>query len=291
VQVLADNAGRVVHLFERECSVQRRHQKVLEETPSPSITPAVRARICGAGVKAAAAAGYRNAGTVEFLVDVASGAGDETPFYFLEMNTRLQVEHPVTELVTGLDLVHAQLRVASGEALPWPQEAVTTRGHAVEARVYAEDPDAGFLPQAGRLLLYREPRIPGVRVDSGVSEGDEVPVHYDPLLAKVVASAETRALAISRLAGALRSFPVLGIKTNIPFLIRVLDDPRFARAEMHTAFLDTEGAALAEPALLPMPPVVMAAIAAHAASGSRGAARSTDLAPADPWLVLQGWRG
>jgi acetyl/propionyl-CoA carboxylase alpha subunit len=290
VQVLADETGRVVHLFERECSVQRRHQKVIEESPSPSITPAARARICEAAVNAAAAAGYRNAGTVEFLVDVGSGGGDQVPFYFLEMNTRLQVEHPVTELVTGLDLVHAQLRIASGEPLAWAQDAITARGHAIEARVYAEDPDAGFLPQAGRILLYREPRIPGVRIDSGVSEGDDVPVHYDPLLAKVIAAAESRPMAISRLASALRAFPVLGIKTNIPFLIRILDDPRFARAAIHTAFLDTEGAALAEPSLRPMPPVVVAAVAAHAASGARGQSRRGEMPAVDPWLRLQGWR-
>jgi 3-methylcrotonyl-CoA carboxylase alpha subunit len=289
VQVFGDHTGRVMHLFDRDCSLQRRHQKIIEESPSPSITPAARARICDAAVKAAVAAGYRNAGTVEFLVDVAAGGGDDMPFYFLEMNTRLQVEHPVTELMTGLDLVHMQLRVASGERLSWSQDVVTQRGHAIEARVYAEDPDAAFLPQAGRLLLYREPRMPGVRSDSGVAEGDDVPVHYDPLLAKVIAAAETRELAIARLAAALRAFPILGIKTNIPFLIRVLDDPRFARAAMHTAFLDTEGAGLAEPTLRPMPPVVMAAIAAHAASGSHAGSPFTGT-PLDPWLLLQGWR-
>jgi acetyl/propionyl-CoA carboxylase alpha subunit len=291
VQLLADHTGRVVHLLERECSVQRRHQKVIEESPSPSIPSGVRARICAAAVSAASAAGYRNAGTVEFLVDVGAGVGDDMPFYFLEMNTRLQVEHPVTELVTGLDLVHAQVRIASGEPLAWSQDAITGRGHAIEARVYAEDPEGGFLPQAGRILLYREPRIPGVRIDSGVGEGDDVPVHYDPLLAKVIAAAESRPLAISRLASALRAFPILGIKTNIPFLIRILDDPRFARGAIHTAFLDTEGAALADAGLRPMPPIVTAAVAAHAASNVRGQRRSGETAAVDPWQRLQGWRG
>src|SRR6185295_17086153 len=159
-------------------SVQRRHQKVIEESPSPSIGDDLRQRITKAGAVAARAVSYRNAGTVEFLVDVA-----DQSFYFLEMNTRLQVEHPVTEQVVGVDLVRAQLAVASGEALPWNQASLTQRGHAIEARIYAEDPERGFIPQAGRLALYREPRMPGVRIDSGVGEGDEVSVHYDPLLA------------------------------------------------------------------------------------------------------------
>src|SRR5262249_10589993 len=187
VQVFADTHGRVVHLFERECSVQRRHQKVIEESPSPILTPDLRARMTAAAVAAARAAEYRNAGTIEFLVDGSS-------FYFLEMNTRLQVEHPVTEQVTGLDLVRAQLLVAAGEPLPWSASQLTQRGPAIEARVYAEDPAQGFMPQAGTLSAYREPRWPGVRVDSGVAEGGNVPVYYDPMIAKVIATAESRAL-------------------------------------------------------------------------------------------------
>src|SRR5581483_661593 len=158
----------------------------------------------------------------------------------------LQVEHPVTEQVTGLDLVRAQLLVAAGEPLPWPAEAIAQRGHAIEARVYAEDPARGFVPQAGRLLLYREPRMPGVRIDSGVREGSEISVHYDPMIAKVIASAETRTLAIARLAAALREFPILGVRTNVPFLLRVLEHPRFADGTLDTGFLDREGAGLAE---------------------------------------------
>src|SRR5207248_2961784 len=175
VQVFGDRSGRVMHLFERECSTQRRHQKIIEESPSPVLTPAVRDRMTRAAVLAAHAAGYQNAGTVEFLVE---GTGDEACFYFLEMNTRLQVEHPDTEQLTGLDLVRAQLQVAAGEPLPWDEGSVTRRGHVIESRVYAEDPGAGFVPQAGPLLLYREPRLPGIRVDSGVTEGGAVSVHY-----------------------------------------------------------------------------------------------------------------
>jgi 3-methylcrotonyl-CoA carboxylase alpha subunit len=243
VQVFADDRGGVVHLFERECSVQRRHQKVIEESPSPILTDALRGRLTAAAVAVARAAGYRNAGTIEFLVDVRAGAS-QAPFYFLEMNTRLQVEHPVTEQLTGLDLVRAQLLVASGEALPWAQSEIVSRGHAVEARVYAEDPSQNFLPQAGPLTRYREPRWPGVRVDSGVVEGSEVPVYYDPLLAKVIATAETRELAARRLVAALRRFSILGVRTNVAFLARILELPEFRAGSIDTGFLDREVARL-----------------------------------------------
>ena len=224
--MFGDAHGGVVHLFERECSIQRRHQKVVEESPSPALTSAVRQAMGEAAVAAARASGYRNAGTIEFLLE---GEGDAARFYFLEMNTRLQVEHPVTEAVTGVDLVRAQLTVAAGGALPWTQDELSQRGHAIECRVYAEDPGNGFLPQAGPLLLYREPQGPGVRVDSGVREGGTVSVNYDPLLAKLTVLAESRDAAIARALAALRSFPVLGIRTNIPFLIRLLDHPRGSR--------------------------------------------------------------
>ncbi len=264
VQILADHHGHVMHLFERECSVQRRHQKVIEESPSPSVTPELRSRITSAAVQAAAAVGYRNAGTIEFLLDRPGAAGGEPRFHFLEMNTRLQVEHPVTEEVTGLDLVRGQLIVASGDPLPW-LAAPAQRGHAIEARVYAEDPEHDFLPQAGRVLLYREPRAPGVRIDSGIAEGTEVPVHYDPLLAKVIASAETRELARARLTAALRDFPILGIRTNVPFLLRILDDARFRSGDVDTTFLDSSmdsgGSSLAEPAAIDPPDFVLAAMA------------------------------
>jgi acetyl/propionyl-CoA carboxylase alpha subunit len=290
VQVFGDADGGALHLFERECSVQRRQQKVIEESPSPNMTPALRQRMTDAAVRTAIANNYRNAGTVEFLVDFSRGQRDDAPFYYLEMNTRLQVEHGVTEQVVGVDLVRAQLLVASGEPLPWQQEDLTQRGHAIEARVYAEDPGSGFLPQAGRLLVYREPRMPGVRVDSGVHEGDEVTVHYDPLLAKVVAHAETRTLAIARLESALRSFPILGIRTNIPFLLRVLASDAFRAGSIHTGFLDSEGASLAEEPDDPPPPFVLEAVAAAAAEPRRATSAASGGTDWDPWSRLQGWR-
>jgi acetyl/propionyl-CoA carboxylase alpha subunit len=289
VQIFADAHGHAVHVFERECSAQRRHQKVIEESPSPHLTPALRARMTGAALKAAVAAGYRNAGTCEFLVDLAGGSPDTAPFYFLEMNTRLQVEHGVTELVAGVDLVHAQLQVASGAPLPWTQAQLSQRGHAIEARIYAEDPAAGFLPQAGPLLLYREPRIPGVRIDSGVREHDDVSIHYDPLLAKVIAHAETRAQAIARLREALRAFPVLGITTNIPFLLHLVEDPRFQSGDVDTAFLDRHSAELAAARPGDLAPFVEAAWA-ELAHSHEPSPRLPGGGGADPWHLLRGWR-
>src|SRR5262245_19829983 len=259
-QVFADHHGHVVHLFERECSIQRRHQKVIEETPSTALTPPLRQRMGDAAVAVAREAGYRNAGTVEFLLD---GAGDAARFYFLEMNTRLQVEHPVTEQVTGVDLVRAQIAVAAGEPLPWTQKALGQRGHAIEARIYAEDPARNDLPQAGPLLLYREPSMPGVRVDAGVTEGSEVSVHYDPLLAKLIAWGETRDAARRRALAALRSYPVLGIRTNIALLIELLEHPRFVSGSIDTGFLDAEGDAIRS-RLITEPPAVVQKIAAAA---------------------------
>jgi len=287
VQIFADNHDHVVHLFERECSVQRRHQKVIEESPSLVVTPRLRSRMTDAAIQAARACGYRNAGTVEFLVDVSNGRGAER-FFFLEMNTRLQVEHPVTEQVTGLDIVRAQILVASGEPLPWTSPWITQRGHAIEARVYAEDPANGFLPQAGRLLLYREPAMPGVRVDSGVAEGGEVPVHYDPLLAKVIATASTRDEATTRLVCALKAFPILGVRTNIPFLLRILEHPRFRSGEIDTGFLDTDGASLATSASVQIPDAVRDVLRAFTTGDpSRGTSRESRV---DPWKVLTSWR-
>jgi 3-methylcrotonyl-CoA carboxylase alpha subunit len=284
VQVFADTHGHTMHVFERECSVQRRHQKVIEESPSPALTPRLRQRMTDAAVKVARAAQYRNAGTIEFLLD---GAGDDARFYFLEMNTRLQVEHGVTEAVAGVDLVRAQLVVASGEPLPWPAGSLIQRGHAIEARVYAEYPEQGFVPQAGRLLLYREPRMPGVRVDAGVVEGSMVSVHYDPMLAKVIARAETRAAAIARLSTALRAFPILGIRTNIPFLLRVLDHPRFRSGEVDTGFLDRESASLGAVESGEPPEFVRDAIAF--ATGHQPQDMSQPPAIADPWTTLDAW--
>jgi acetyl-CoA/propionyl-CoA carboxylase biotin carboxyl carrier protein len=292
-QILADHHGHIVHLFERECSIQRRHQKVIEETPSTALTPALRQRMGDAAVAVARAAGYRNAGTVEFLLD---GTGDAARYYFLEMNTRLQVEHPVTEQVTGVDLVRAQIAVASGEPLPWRQDALSQRGHAIEARVYAEDPARNDLPQAGPLLLYREPSMPGIRVDAGVIEGSEVSVHYDPLLAKLIAWGETRDAARRRALAALRSYPILGIRTNIALLIELLEHPRFVAGSIDTGFIDEEGDAI-RARLSSETPVVVQAIAAAARVSGRagpfgpdGPSGPAGGAPSDPWTSLRGAR-
>ena len=288
IQVFADAHGNAVHLFERECSMQRRHQKIIEESPSPALSPAVRARMGAAAVAAALAAGYRNAGTVEFLRE---GSGDDAHFYFLEMNTRLQVEHPVTEMVTGTDLVHAQLRVASGEPLPWSQQSLSQRGHAIECRIYAEDPAQGFLPQAGRLLLYREPQGPGIRVDSGVVEGGEIPVHYDPMVAKLIVAGETREVARRRALDALRRYHVLGVRTNIPFLITLLEHPRFVDSTIDTGFLDREGDEVRQRMMLDVPLAGLAAAAAHRPSRTVPRAGTAAQAAPDPFTTLTGWRG
>ena len=287
IQVFADTHGHVIHLFERECSIQRRHQKTIEESPCPALSPRVRERMGAAAVAAARAAGYVNAGTVEFLLE---GHGDEAQFFFLEMNTRLQVEHPVTELVTGVDLVRAQLLVASGDPLPWTQETLAQRGHAIECRVYAEDPAQDFLPQAGRLLMYREPIGPGVRVDAGVIEGSEVSVFYDPMLAKLIVAGETRDVAIARAIAALRRYIVLGIRTNIPFLLRILESAEFRSGTVHTGFLDTDGAHLRQSEPFELPPAALAAASFHqeAARAPQGAAAGTARA-ADPFQTIPGW--
>ncbi|HEY6359983.1 MAG TPA: acetyl-CoA carboxylase biotin carboxylase subunit [Vicinamibacterales bacterium] len=288
IQVIADAHGQVLHLFERECSIQRRHQKIVEESPSVALTPALRARMGEAAVRVARAAGYRNAGTIEFLLD---GAGDAARFYFLEMNTRLQVEHPVTEQVTGVDLVRAQIAVASGERLPWSQAEIAQRGHAIEVRVYAEDPSRNDLPQAGPLLLYREPVMPGIRVDAGVVEGGQISVHYDPMIAKLIASGDTRDAARRRALAALRSYPILGIRTNVPFLIALLEHPRFVSGELDTHFLDREGAALRS-ALATEPPAEVLAIADALLPGVEADLRVGQDAgrDADPWSALQNVR-
>jgi acetyl-CoA/propionyl-CoA carboxylase biotin carboxyl carrier protein len=287
-QVLADHHGRVIHLFERECSIQRRHQKVIEESPSTAVTQGLRRHMGEAAVAVARAAGYCNAGTVEFLVE---GAGDTARFYFLEMNTRLQVEHPVTEQVTGIDLVRAQIAVAAGQALPWAQDDLSQRGHAIELRIYAEDPEREYLPQAGPLLLYREPSMPGIRIDAGVMEGFEVGVHYDPLLAKLIASGETRDAARARALAALRQYPILGLRTNISLLAEILEHPRFITGNLDTGFLDSEGDGIRERLSSDPPPAVRAvAAAARAAdrsSASRGAAEASGV---DPWSSLRNAR-
>jgi len=232
VQVLADEHGHTVFLGERECSIQRRHQKVLEEAPSPMVDALMRRRMGEVAVRVAQAAGYSNAGTVEFLVD------EQRNFYFLEMNTRLQVEHPVTEFTTGLDLVQLQIRIAAGERLPFQQEDISIRGHAIECRIYAEDPDNNFFPSPGKITLLLAPSGPGIRRDSGMYEGWNVPVEYDPLLAKLISYGTDRAQAISRLLRALHEYFVGGIKTNISLFRRILNDPSFQEGKLDTGYLD-----------------------------------------------------
>jgi acetyl-CoA carboxylase biotin carboxylase subunit len=232
MQVLADEHGSTLYLGERECSIQRRHQKVLEESPSPIVDADMRHRMGEVAVRVAQAANYTNAGTVEFLVD------EDKNFYFLEMNTRLQVEHPVTELITGLDLVQLQIRIASGEKLPFRQEDVSLRGHSIECRIYAEDPDNNYFPSPGKITLLLEPSGPGIRLDSGIYEGWTVPNEYDPLLAKLIAYGEDRPQVISRLLQALSEYFVGGIKSNVQLFPRILSDPGFRAARFDTSFLD-----------------------------------------------------
>jgi acetyl-CoA carboxylase biotin carboxylase subunit len=232
VQVFGDTHGTLVHLHERECSIQRRHQKLVEESPAPNLSSATKAGLTSAAVKGARAIDYVNAGTLEFLVEPAGR------FYFLEMNTRLQVEHAVTEEVTGLDLVAAQLRVAAGEPLPWPPEQIRVRGAAVECRVYAEDPARNFLPSPGPITAVEWPEGPGIRIEAGVAAGGEVPVHYDPLIAKIIASGRTRHEAVARMARALESCRIEGVKTTLPFLARVIGSEAFRAGAVHTQMVE-----------------------------------------------------
>jgi acetyl-CoA carboxylase biotin carboxylase subunit len=230
-QILADAHGQVLHLGERDCSIQRRHQKLIEESPSPAMTPALREAMGEAAVASARAVGYVNAGTIEFLLD------EDGRFYFMEMNTRIQVEHPVTEEVVGLDLVKLQVRIAAGEHLPFRQEEVVLRGHAIECRVNAEDPEE-FLPSPGKITTLRLPGGPGVRVDTHAYAGYTVPPYYDSLLAKLIVRGQDRAEALSRMRRALQEFIIQGVKTTIPFHLRVMDHPDFVKGAVSTNFLD-----------------------------------------------------
>jgi acetyl-CoA carboxylase biotin carboxylase subunit len=285
-QILADGRGSCIHLFERECSVQRRYQKIIEESPSPILTDGLRKDMSEAALAVVRAAGYENAGTVEFLVD------EEGSFYFMEMNTRIQVEHTVTEMRTGIDLVRKQIEIASGEDLGLRQEEVRPVGHAIECRIYAEDPENSFYPSPGRITVLEEPSGSGVRVDSGIRQGSLVPVEYDPILSKLIVLAGRRDHAARRMLRALREYVVLGIKTIIPFLIDVLDSMEFREGRTTTDFLDNHFPAWKQgDALLD---VAVIAYVAHELS----AARPDDEAQAprerprfsSPWQTLGRWR-
>jgi 3-methylcrotonyl-CoA carboxylase alpha subunit len=274
VQVFADTHGNTIHLYERDCSIQRRHQKVVEEAPAPGLSPERRAAMGAAAIAAAAAAGYVGAGTVEFIAD-------KSGFYFMEMNTRLQVEHPVTEMITGLDLVEWQLRVAAGEELPLRQDQVALDGHAMEVRLYAENPARGFLPATGVLRGLRLPEPEAARVDTGVREGDTVTPFYDPMIAKIVAWGRDRETARRRLARALGGSAVYGLASNLGFLTRIVGDPEFAAARIDTGFIERRRDTLIPPAQ-PVPKEVVAAAVWHRLQGAP--------ANADPWSARDGWR-
>lgn len=267
IQIFGDMRGNVVHLFERECSIQRRHQKILEESPSPALSAELRERMGAAAVAAAKAIGYTNAGTVEFVVDPQGN------FYFLEVNTRLQVEHPVTELVTHQDLVRAQVLVAAKEPLPFTQEALRQDGHAIECRIYAEDPERGFLPSVGRIEQYVPPVAPFVRVDSGVMQGSEVTVHYDPMLAKLIVWGRTREEAYDRMAWSLKRFVILGVTTNVEFLAALVRHPDVRAGSVHTQFLQEQQLDWGQTDDTPDEALIAAALAARRlTSGQRGEA-------------------
>ncbi len=262
-QVLGDTHGNVVHVFERECSIQRRHQKIIEETPSPALTPDLRQRMGDAAVAAARAVNYVNAGTVEFIV------GPDGRFYFLEMNTRLQVEHPVTEMTTGLDLVREQIRIASGEPLSVKQEELRQTGHSMECRIYAEVPEENFRPDVGPIAIYRAPLGPGIRLDSGIQQGSEVGFHYDPMLAKLVVWASSRGAAIDRMKRALSDFVLLGVRNNIEFLHRVISDAEFHAGKIDTHFLERHPELLNPPATeIPVEALIAASLGTSQATGS-----------------------
>ncbi len=283
-QVFGDQYGNLAHLFERECSVQRRHQKIIEESPSPLLTPALRKEMGAAAVAAARAVGYFNAGTVEFIFD-----SQRSKFYFLEMNTRLQVEHPVTEAVTGLDLAQWQIRVAAGEPFPFTQSELTQRGHAIECRLYAEDAAGGFLPSTGRILQFVAPRGPGIRVDAGIATGSEVSHFYDPLLAKIIVSAENREAALRRMQVALRETVLHGVTSNLDFLQALLTHPAFAEGKIHTRWVETEFNWL--PAQPPIEALIAAALADAAGEDRKSpGGNHHEPDPFSPWKSGNGFR-
>ena len=286
LQVFADKRGACVHLFERDCSVQRRHQKVLEEAPAPGMTPARRAEMGAAAIAAAKAIGYVGAGTVEFIVDSAGA------FYFMEMNTRLQVEHPVTEMITGLDLVEWQLRIAAGEPLPLDQTSIGMQGHAIEARIYAEDPERGFLPSIGRIVHLSAPAASAeVRIDTGVRAGDEISEYYDPMIAKLIAYGSDRAEALRRLRQALGEYQIVGVATNVAFLQRVIEHEAFTQARVDTGLIARNQEALFAARLAPSQELLaIAALAEYASLRDSAAVRASASGdPHSPWQSIDTW--
>jgi acetyl-CoA carboxylase biotin carboxylase subunit len=283
VQILADSYGRVVALGERECSIQRRHQKLIEEAPSVAVTPALRRRLSEAATAAAGSVGYLGAGTIEFLL---APTGE---FYFLEMNTRLQVEHPVTELVYGVDIVREQLRVATGQPLRVHAGALQPRGHAIECRLTAEDPFNDFLPAAGTVRYLRPPAGPGVRWDGGVESGNDVTLHYDPLIAKLIAWGETRGVALERMRRALRELVIVGIPTSQAFHLRVMDDPDFRRGDLDITYLERVGSRLLATGPAPELARPLAVVAALLAEEQRTAAAAAPSLSDRPTVRPSGW--
>ncbi|HLJ57147.1 MAG TPA: biotin carboxylase N-terminal domain-containing protein [Chthonomonadaceae bacterium] len=287
IQIFGDAEGRVFALHERECSLQRRQQKVLEESPSPGLTPRLREAMCAAAERLGEAANYRSAGTVEFLLE---GAGDTAEFFFLEVNTRLQVEHPVTEARTGLDLVRMQIEIASGRPTPALRRSVPAFGHAIEARISAEDPAHGFAPSVGTLAVWSAPSGPGVRVDSGVRQGSEVSPYYDPMMAKLIVHAQTRDAAIARLVAALEEFYIVGVETNIPFLLDIARDPQFLAGETDIRFIERRFAGWRPSGTLPDEVLLaLAATAGDRPAVASAARQQSAVAPA-VWSDAGRWR-
>ncbi|MBU0983362.1 MAG: acetyl-CoA carboxylase biotin carboxylase subunit [candidate division Zixibacteria bacterium] len=286
-QVIADSHGNAVHLFERECSIQRRHQKIIEETPSVALTPELRARMGADAVKVAQAADYVNAGTVEFLFD------PDGNYYFLEMNTRIQVEHPITEMVTGIDLVVEQIRVAAGLPLSFTQEQLNQRGHAIECRLYAEDGDNNFMPSTGKILHYSEPSGPGIRVDSGVMQGGQITIDYDPIMAKLIVHAPDRATCINKTIDAIHDYKILGVKTSRDFMVDVLRHPDFVHGNTFTDFIEKHmGDRDSNPAKYRDLAAAVATAAAMSAPGAVSSASSGNgvVDGATPWQTIGPWQ-
>lgn len=280
-QIMADSHGQTFHLFERECSIQRRHQKIVEEAPSPALSPDLRARMAEAAVKAAQAVDYLNAGTIEMLLD------SQNQFYFLEMNTRLQVEHPVTEAILGLDLVRAQICVAAGQKLAWSQAAMQAQGHALEVRIYAEDPHRQFMPTTGTIRKLTWPQGPGIRIDSGLFQGQEISPYYDPMLAKLIAWGPDREAARQRLIQALKETVILGLTTNIPYLIAILEHPEFQAGHLNTHFVSSYAADLAPSEALPLPVQAVAALFAQKANLTPATSHAIGADLYNPWFKTE----